>query len=107
MSSTWLFQTTRMTASLGCDLFRTPYGDRADDRGEGSPVESSRDIRHLTQPMEHWAANAARYRIVYRYPLLDRRVVEFALGLPPEFFLHNGRSRWFARQQSQQMSGML
>jgi hypothetical protein len=41
------------------------------------------------------------------YPWLDRRVVEFALGVLPEFFLHNERSQWFARQQSQQMSGML
>jgi asparagine synthase (glutamine-hydrolysing) len=56
------------------------------------------NLGHLTQRIEDWAANAARYRIVYRYPLLDRRVVEFALGLPPESFFHNGKSRWFARR---------
>jgi asparagine synthase (glutamine-hydrolysing) len=55
-------------------------------------------LGHLTQRTEDWAANAARYQIVYRYPLLDRRLVEFALGLPPEHFLHRGQSRCFARQ---------
>jgi asparagine synthase (glutamine-hydrolysing) len=41
---------------------------------------------HLTRRIEDWAANGARHGIVYRYPLLDRRVVEFALGIPEEVF---------------------
>lgn len=32
--------------------------------------------------MEGWAASGARPGIEYAHPLLDRRVLEFALGLP-------------------------
>jgi asparagine synthase (glutamine-hydrolysing) len=35
---------------------------------------------HLSYRMEHWAASGARNGLVYRYPMLDRRLVEFALG---------------------------
>ena len=55
-------------------------------------------LGHLTQRLENWAANSARYQMVYHYPLLDRRIVEFALGLPSEFFLKGKWDRWFARQ---------
>ena len=37
---------------------------------------------HIVKRMEHWAVSGARQRLVYRYPLLDRRLVEFALGIP-------------------------
>ena len=51
----------------------------------------------LSLRMEGWAASGARRGIEYRYPLLDRRLVEFALGLPPEQF-HRGRwTRWLMR----------
>lgn len=41
---------------------------------------------YLVQRIEDWAASGARRGIEYRYPLLDRRLLEFALGLPPEQF---------------------
>ena len=41
---------------------------------------------HLERRIEDWAASGARLGIVYRYPLLDRRLIEFALGLPSEQF---------------------
>jgi hypothetical protein len=37
---------------------------------------------HLVKRLEHWATSGARHRLVYRYPALDRRLVEFALGIP-------------------------
>ena len=49
---------------------------------------------HLGARIEGWAASGAKRGIEYRYPLLDRRVVEFAPGLPPERFR---RSRWLVR----------
>ena len=49
------------------------------------------DSAHLSARIEGWHANAARHDIEYRYPLLDRRVLEFALGLPPDQFR---RGRW-------------
>jgi asparagine synthase (glutamine-hydrolysing) len=37
---------------------------------------------HIAKRTEHWAASGARQQLAYRYPLLDRRLVEFALGIP-------------------------
>jgi asparagine synthase (glutamine-hydrolysing) len=39
---------------------------------------------HLASRMASWASWSARKEILYRYPLLDRRVLEFVLSLPPE-----------------------
>ena len=52
---------------------------------------------HLSERMEGWAASGARRGIEYRYPLLDRRLLEFALGLPPEQFRRGRWSRWLMR----------
>jgi asparagine synthase (glutamine-hydrolysing) len=38
------------------------------------------DLGYLPRRMEDWAVSGAQRRIVYSYPLLDRRLVEFALG---------------------------
>ena len=48
--------------------------------------------------MERWAVGGARHGIEYRYPLLDRRVLEFALGLPPEQYRRGRWSRWLMRR---------
>lgn len=48
---------------------------------------------HLQARMEVWASQGARDGIEYRYPLLDRRVVEFCLGAPPELFAEGEHSR--------------
>ena len=53
---------------------------------------------HLSARIEDWAASGTRHGIEYRYPLLDRRVMEFALGLPPEQFQRGGHSRLLMRQ---------
>ena len=52
---------------------------------------------HLSARMEGWAAGGARHGIEYRYPLLDRRVLEFALGLPPEQYVRGRGGRWLMR----------
>ena len=52
---------------------------------------------HLVDRIEGWAASGARRGIEYRYPLLDRRLLEFALGLPPEQFRRGRWSRWLFR----------
>jgi len=48
---------------------------------------------HLTTRMASWATEGARHGVFYRYPLLDRRVVEFCLGLPARMYLGDGGSR--------------
>ena len=52
---------------------------------------------HLAERIEGWAASGARRGIEYRYPLLDRRLLEFALGLLPEQFRRGRWGRWLMR----------
>ncbi len=64
------------------------------------PVAGVRDIQlyllewgNLSQRIDAWAASGARSGIEYRYPLLDRRLLEFVLGLPPEQFMRGRETR--------------
>jgi len=59
---------------------------------------------HLALRMEAWAIRGARLGIEYRYPLLDRRLVELCLQFPPDLYLHDGWKRWPLRQA---MAGIL
>ena len=54
-------------------------------------------LGHLQERIEGWAASGARRGIEYRYPLLDRRVLEFVLGLPVEQFRRGKWTRWLMR----------
>ena len=47
--------------------------------------------------LDSWAASGARHGLEYRYPLLDRRVLELALSLPPEQFRRGPWGRWLMR----------
>jgi asparagine synthase (glutamine-hydrolysing) len=48
---------------------------------------------HIAERAEIWAQNGARHGVSFAFPLLDRRVVEFSLSLPSEFFLRDGFRR--------------
>jgi len=52
---------------------------------------------HLTKRIEGWAQEGAAHGIEYRYPLLDQRVIEFCLSLPPEMFMKKGWKRYLFR----------
>ena len=52
---------------------------------------------HLTRRIEGWAHEGAAHKIEYRYPLLDQRVIEFCLSLPPEMFMKTGWKRYLFR----------
>ena len=41
---------------------------------------------HLATRLESWAAGGMRSGMDYRYPLLDKRIVEFILSVPDEYF---------------------
>ena len=58
---------------------------------------------HLIRDTELLAASGARHGLEYRYPLLDRRLLEFALGLPPEQFRRGKWSRWLMRHAGQSL----
>ena len=51
--------------------------------------------------LEGWAESGRRLGIIYRYPLLDRRVLEFALSIPPHLFRQGGQRRWLFREMMQ------
>lgn len=52
---------------------------------------------HIGERMATWAAWSAPHGIEYRYPLTDRRLLEFVLGVPPEILWGDGRPRYLAR----------
>ena len=52
---------------------------------------------HLGEFQEQWRARAVREGIEYRFPLLDRRLLELALSLPPDQFRRPGYNRWLMR----------
>jgi asparagine synthase (glutamine-hydrolysing) len=53
---------------------------------------------YLQNRVECWAVSGNRSGLEYRYPLLDKRIVEFALGLPPDQFRQQGVNRYIFRQ---------
>jgi asparagine synthase (glutamine-hydrolysing) len=52
---------------------------------------------HLARRIGAWAAESAALGLEYRYPLLDRRLISFALSLPAECYFHNGWKRYLFR----------
>lgn len=49
---------------------------------------------HLLTRVESWALSVYSKKFEYRYPLLDKRIVEYAIGVPEElFYLQKGKSR--------------
>ena len=96
---------------------QTPKGrpDPLIDRGFAARVrvrhakpKRSFGIRHVQLRMlrefgrsssfEHCAAQEPIFGVERRFPMLDRRLVEFGLGLPPEFYLRGAESRWLMRR---------
>lgn len=53
---------------------------------------------HLANRMATWAVWSSEHRLVYTYPLTDRRVLEFALGLPPKLLYQQGTWRFLFRE---------
>ena len=51
----------------------------------------------FSRRVEEWAASGARHGLEYRHPLLDRRVLELALSLPPEQFRRGPTTRYLMR----------
>jgi asparagine synthase (glutamine-hydrolysing) len=56
------------------------------------------NMGHLTRRLEDWTTNGARHHLVYRYPLLDRRIVEFGLGVPSAQLCRQGNTRALMRR---------
>lgn len=53
---------------------------------------------HILQRIENWASSAFEKKLEYSYPLLDKRIVEFALAVPEDLFAwKEGHQRYFFR----------
>jgi asparagine synthase (glutamine-hydrolysing) len=48
--------------------------------------------------IEAWQCHGARAGITYAFPLLDRRLLEFVAGLPPDQFVRGVETRWIMRE---------
>lgn len=78
-----------------------------DDSLHREPLVCLQDVRQVqidqlmdsftSERLEATAAKSAEYGIHYRYPLLDRRLIEFCLGLPSDQFVRGKTKRWLAR----------
>ena len=52
------------------------------------------NLGHIQSRTESWALSGSSRRMEYRYPLLDKRIVEFAVGIPEDLFYHwQGKER--------------
>ncbi len=60
--------------------------------------------QHLSQRAEEWALIGARHGVAFTFPMLDRRVIEFALVLPSDLFIRGG---WKRRPFRDAMSSVL
>lgn len=52
---------------------------------------------HLTMRMESWAAWGAPHGVQYRYPLTDKRLLEFLFALPSDQIFMGQQTRGLAR----------
>ena len=62
-----------------------------------------RQLRSLRNPakangLEHEAAATATFGVEVRHPMLDRRLLEFGLCLPAEYYWRRGEDRWLMRR---------
>ncbi|MBD1207401.1 MAG: hypothetical protein H9535_03150 [Ignavibacteria bacterium] len=51
---------------------------------------------HIGMRMETWASWSAPYKLQYRYPLTDRRLLEFLMAIPPDALYPNDHPRGLA-----------
>ena len=52
---------------------------------------------HLPYRMESWASHGATLGLTYAFPLLDQRIVEFALSIPDSLYFQKGWKRYLYR----------
>ncbi|WP_234027015.1 asparagine synthetase B [Erythrobacter sp. HKB08] len=67
-------------------------------------MRSILDTGATSARIEDWAISGHEHGVRYRYPMLDRRVMEFAYSLPGELFRQGPTRRWFFREM---MKGIL
>jgi len=57
-----------------------------------------RDLQMESEVADLYAKVRAIFRLDFRTPAFDRRVVEFCIGIPQDQYLREGRDRWLIRR---------
>lgn len=57
-------------------------------------------FNHLSERTEQWTIQGFRHGIVYRYPLLDKRIIEYMLQVPSKLLFRKGYTRIVMRDLS-------
>lgn len=71
-----------------------------DLRSVHSALETLLGLGSVSARVEDWAMSGRAKGIAYHYPLLDRRLMEFAYRLPAEVFRKGPVKRWFFREMT-------
>jgi asparagine synthase (glutamine-hydrolysing) len=90
----------RKVKSMGEKLPEFPYLAR-ERVGVRNNQRMLIEYGHLTNRIEAWARSGGQHQLVYSYPLLDQRIVEFALGIPDEWFFKQGWKRYLIRSATE------
>jgi asparagine synthase (glutamine-hydrolysing) len=85
---------------------------RASLRESSSPSARTERMFHyqnlnwgvMPATLEMLEQTAAPFGLEVRFPFWDKRLIEFCLGMPPEYKIREGRTRWILRQA---MEGLL
>ncbi len=55
------------------------------------------DNAHIQSRIESWETASKTTKIEYKYPLLDKRIIEYILGVPVEYFVQDSIGRYLFR----------
>lgn len=78
-------------------MMREKWSSERERRGVRRMQRRLYENGHLTARIEAWAHLGACHGVTYRYPLLDRRLIEFCMNLPPEMYFQQGWKRFLFR----------
>jgi asparagine synthase (glutamine-hydrolysing) len=69
------------------------------------PTNSVREVHirrlcgaDLVSALEGWTINGWSEQVEYRHPMLDRRLIEFVMGIPGSLLCHHGHMCWLVRE---------
>lgn len=54
--------------------------------------------KHLQSRIESWASTSYENKLEYSYPLMDKRILEFSMCIPSEYYIKDGKGRHIYRQ---------
>ncbi len=53
---------------------------------------------HIQNRFESWNCSSMKHKLEHRYPLLDKRILEFIMGVPAKYHIFKGKKRYLYRQ---------